>query len=121
MPRRFVILHHTGFGQDHYDLMVEQDTFLATWQFSRHPATADSSEGLPCRPLPDHRTAYLDYQGPVSNGRGEVRQADGGTCDVEISEESFWRVTFHGRQLRGQFELQRSKPIEDGWVFTARS
>ena len=33
--------------------------------------------------LPDHRLAYLDYEGPISGDRGSVTRWDRGTYDVE--------------------------------------
>lgn len=32
--------------------------------------------------LADHRSAYLDYEGPVSDNRGRVRRIAAGACDV---------------------------------------
>ena len=72
MPR-FVILQHDWRGP-HSDLMLEDPAVgrLRTWAV-RPPIDleAESTERLVAR-LPDHRLAYLDYQGPISGGRGTV-------------------------------------------------
>jgi hypothetical protein len=71
-PLRFVVLLHTGFGEDHYDLMFEREdrTALRTIRVARWPIVGETA----ARSLPDHRLAYLDYEGPVSGGRGTVRR-----------------------------------------------
>lgn len=77
-PRRFVVLHHTGIDSPHYDLMYERGPGgpLATWHFPQWPPKGF----VPVEPLGDHRRAYLDYEGPVSGNRGQVRRIASGTC-----------------------------------------
>jgi len=83
--KRFVILRHhfpeDGNGEffDHFDLMLQQDSKLATWQLEAIPAPGQT---VPANRLPDHREAYLDYEGPVSGGRGFVEQIMTGTFEV---------------------------------------
>jgi hypothetical protein len=69
---RFVVLHHTKVERPHFDLMFETapGSDLATWRSPVWPIVAST----PVERLADHRRAYLDYQGPVSGGRGEVRR-----------------------------------------------
>jgi hypothetical protein len=44
-------------------------------------------------PLGDHRRAYLDYQGPISGNRGEVRRAAAGTyATLDAGAGSEWCV-----------------------------
>ena len=75
---RFVLLHHTGAPDgDHYDLMLERDGALATWRLASADVTG------PAVRIDDHRLAYLDYEGPVSDGRGEVRRIEAGTYEVD--------------------------------------
>ena len=50
----------------HYDLMLEVGV-LRTWS---EPPVAGVE--LECRLLADHRLPYLDYEGPISGGRGTV-------------------------------------------------
>ena len=77
----FVIQRHTGAGAEHYDLMIERSGALATWQLPEPPSMGRT---VRARRLPDHRLAYLTYEGPVSGGRGEVRIHDSGSYS-EIS------------------------------------
>ena len=105
MSEQFVIHIHRGYGDDHYDLMIEQGQALATWQL---PASAAALEG-PCEAmrLADHRRHYLAYEGPVSNNRGSVTVVDRGECTVLTCLDDRWVVEFHGRLLQGRRELVR--------------
>lgn len=71
---RYVILHHTGWVEDHFDLMLEVDAdgALETWRLDGFPAAESIT------PLPAHRRAYLEYEGPVSRNRGHVRRVAAG-------------------------------------------
>lgn len=77
---RYVLLHHTGVEAPHYDLMLECPGAerLPTWRLPPLPVELwPSSSALnplcfTCERLPDHRAAYLTYEGPVSNNRGQV-------------------------------------------------
>jgi hypothetical protein len=81
---------------------------LRTWRLAELPAVGAR---VTAELLGDHRLAYLDYEGPVSGGRGSVSRWDGGT--YEVSEDgalmSGDRVTahLHGQRLCGRLELVR--------------
>ena len=129
MPQRFAILLHSGYGPDHVDFMLEDGLSLATWRLSAEFArllgdaasqtgagqagtTAESAPSisvgtLPARRLGDHRLAYLEYEGPVSLGRGEVRRLDAGTYRTVSRGEDEWAVTLEGGRLRGRICLTR--------------
>ncbi len=114
-PRRFVLLHHEGHGAAHFDLMLEADTALATWQFSASPALLAAGGGLPCRRLADHRKAYLDYEGAVGGDRGHVTREDGGACELISESAERWLVALQGQHLRGRYTLSRRSA---GWSLT---
>ncbi|TWU57016.1 hypothetical protein Poly51_29370 [Rubripirellula tenax] len=81
---RFAVLHHrigSAFQRipyDHFDWMFEDGDSLTTWS---SPVIADWSSdfGVTCDQLPPHRKEYIDYEGPISNDRGEVSRVLGGT------------------------------------------
>lgn len=115
MQRRFVILLHEGHGPTHWDLMIEDQGTLATWQFLSDPTAAGSTQQtLGARRLPAHRIAYLNYEGPVSGNRGRVRQADAGTCEALSAGKQQWRLVFAGQKLRGRFDLREGSRGE--WI-----
>lgn len=80
-PLRFVVLHHTGVAEPHYDVMVETSPglLLSTWRAPNWPPR----DGDVWTRLEDHRRAYLDYEGPISGGRGEVRRVAAGERWIE--------------------------------------
>ena len=116
MPR-FVLLHHVvspGFRQGtHYDLMLEHEEKLLTWALAELP---QANLNVLATQLPDHRLAYLDYEGPVSGDRGEVRRVDEGTFDWIEHGDSQIRILLRGRSGAVNVELRREK--ENQWNAT---
>lgn len=107
MPR-FVVLRHE-FPRDHaraphWDLMLEWGPALRTWAMASEPLSASEIEA---DPLPDHRLAYLDYEGPVSGDRGCVARWDAGDYRLESGTEEEVRVHLSGRRLRGVLVLKK--------------
>ena len=98
--QRFVILYHQKFfsEESHWDVMLEVGDVLRTW--SLVPLTK-TSFSVPAKRLPDHRLAYLDYEGEISGGRGTVKRVDTGT--YTMTDEN----TFHldGEIFRGTLTL----------------
>jgi hypothetical protein len=89
---RYAVLHHTGHGPPHYDVLFERSPggrALLTFRSPAWPITAETQ----LERLADHRSIYLEYEGPVSGGRGEVRAVARGTCDVSYDGRST-RITF---------------------------
>jgi len=108
MPsNRFVILHHLTAGGEHWDLMLEQEDGLLTWQMLAEPRGRDAFP-VDCIRISDHRKFYLDYEGPVSGGRGVVSRFDHGTYERLSADEQTWTIVLNGQRLRGQFVLART-------------
>jgi hypothetical protein len=113
---RFVILEHVWNGV-HWDFMIEQGSGLRTWAID---APIVTGADLPARWLPDHRLAYLDYEGPVSGERGWVRRIDRGTYRILEHSEARLRLALWGCQLVGEVVLNRSRDESTGsesWTF----
>jgi len=74
---RYVVLHHTAVAEPHYDLMFEtaRGSGLETFRCPVWPPDV----GTVVVPLGEHRREYLDYEGPVSGGRGSVMRVAAGT------------------------------------------
>jgi hypothetical protein len=89
---RYVVLHHTGYGEPHFDLMFETapGQALRTWRSSIWPIISNT----PITPLADHRAEYLVYEGPVSSGRGEVRRIETGEFEVLFSNAAGMFIRF---------------------------
>lgn len=108
MPR-FVVLRHevppTAARPSHWDFMFEgPDAALKTWALESVP---DGREEQIARQLADHRPLYLGYEGPLSEGRGEVFQWDRGDCSVISTDANAWQLHLQGEQLIGEVLLTR--------------
>ncbi len=106
MPR-FVILEHDH-PELHWDLMLETGGGLRTLRLARPPETPGLC--IDAHALPAHRLHYLDYEGPVSGGRGTVKRWDRGEY-----EETGDGVRLYGTRVRGVVRLTSAG--DDRWVF----
>lgn len=88
----------------HWDLMLESEGVLWTWALPEMP-TANTS--LDCERLADHRIAYLDYEGPISGDRGDVRRVMSGEFRFEDVSGDRIRLLTTGGELSMQIELTR--------------
>lgn len=95
---RYVVLHHTGWGENHFDLMVETDPkgLLLTWRLDGWP------QFVCAVPISPHRRTYLNYEGPVSQNRGTVRRIEQGSYRVlsPSDDELCVELNPSGRVLR---------------------
>ena len=120
MPKAFAILIHTGQGAGHYDFLLEQtqQASASTWQFTDNPLElmlpGDVNQTkIVGRKIQDHRLMYLDYEGPLSNGRGQVRRLDGGTYEIISQADTKMIFCLSGGAMQGLFTLE----LTDGhWV-----
>lgn len=117
---RFVLLRHfcpASFGRpSHWDLMLEADGALQTWELRALPAlwaqqcdmeAITGSDTVSAVRLADHRLAYLDYEGPLTDDRGDVHRCDSGTYELLGQADSFQRIRLHGALLRGDAHLEQ--------------
>jgi hypothetical protein len=116
MPR-FVVLRHDGPGGVHWDLLLEAGPVLRTWSLPQPPEEVAEQT---CRSLADHRMAYLDYEGPISDGRGHVEQWDRGTYQVECETPRELRIELSGTRLVGHATLCKLPNEPDGWSYSFR-
>ena len=116
MPR-FVILRHEmppgGVRGTHFDLMLEVGGVLRTWLI---PELLVPGQLIQAEALPDHRLAYLDYEGPVSDNRGSVSRVDEGEYEVLAESAGLWHVRLAGRTLRGSLELRQVEDSPGLWT-----
>ena len=118
MSEAFVVQRHSGLGPTHYDLMLADGDSLATWRLPDAPAGLSPGGSMPAERLAPHRRKYLDYEGPVSGGRGRVDIFDKGSCLRLATDELCWRVALEGKRLRGVFELRRNSADSERWIFS---
>lgn len=111
MPR-FVVLTHNHPAL-HWDLMLEKEATLRAWKLFRPPSEPGPSDA---QSLPDHRLMYLDYEGPVSNNRGEVHRWDVGEYILLKESDRTVELRLDGQILRGIAVLVRTDTA-DAWTF----
>ncbi|QEG34902.1 DNA polymerase ligase N-terminal domain-containing protein [Bythopirellula goksoeyrii] len=118
MPRYALLRHEcpSEYKPSHWDLMLEVGGVLATWELRELPAAWANAlhlnvieAGAPgnVTRLPDHRLDYLDYEGPVTGGRGSVSRISGGSFQILESTPDTLTGVLSGETLSGEFKLTR--------------
>ena len=111
MPR-YVILEHDHPAL-HWDFMLEAGDALRTWRLAECP---QPGRVIPAEPVFDHRLVYLDYEGPVSGGRGSVSRWDFGSFTWLADTPEVVTVALAGSRCRGVATLRPTGRAE--WVFS---
>jgi hypothetical protein len=105
MPRFALLIHDSPRGR-HYDFLLEAGDVLKTWALPELPTPGCPIE---CEALADHRLAYIEYEGPISGGRGTVVRWDSGSYCCEKWTDDEVIVELAGGKLAGRVEL---RPIQ---------
>lgn len=117
--KQFVILKHDH-PYLHWDFLLERDGVLESWRLLREPLM---NEWLAAEPIPDHRLAYLTYEGPVSQNRGAVMRIMSGTyCeDPDCNPAAFSHAQSQGLVLVRSLTLDHHmKESSTGTAIAAR-
>ncbi len=101
MPR-FVVLAH-DWPAPHWDFLLEAGGVLRAWRLLAEPGPGRE---VPAEANFDHRLLYLDYEGPVSGGRGVVTRWDAGTFDWVEGGPQRVAVELRGEKLTGLVEIE---------------
>lgn len=134
---RFVLLFHdcpSGRPRpSHWDLMLEQGEVLRTWALAHlprdwaplalrtdnAPKPADTNT-VPAEPLGDHRLDFLQYEGPLSEGRGQVTRVGAGTFVTEHQSPDKWQARVAGEVVGGRITLSRPTADSNDWQLAYR-
>ena len=100
MPR-FAILKHDH-PYLHWDLLLEFGDVLRSWRLQSPPKPGRT---IPAEATPDHRLLYLEYEGPVGQGRGTVIQWDAGLYEIQKWEDAMIEIGLAGKRLRGSIRV----------------
>jgi len=115
MPR-FVVLRHDcppDYPRPlHWDFMLKAADTLKTWALLQEP-TAEAE--IAAEALADHRLTYLDFEGPVSGGRGTVARWDQGDYRLISRSDDQWIVELRGGRLLGRVTLDRMAVAANEW------
>src|SRR5262245_3281104 len=105
---RFAVLAHAH-PTPHWDLFLESGPVLRAWRLL---APLRPGIDVPAEVTPDHRPVYLDYEGPLSGGRGTVSRIDAGTFEWHADLPDQVAVGLAGIRLSGVLTLRRDRA---GW------
>ncbi|MHA7812844.1 MAG: hypothetical protein ACX94C_05565 [Phycisphaerales bacterium] len=116
MRRTVVLLHTQPQKPDHYDWLIDQPELdtqhrLITFRTAHSP---DQADAFLAQQAPDHRAMYLDYEGPLSNNRGQVSQVASG--HVHIWEQHRDQITCRIQWAERLQDLTATRS-GDGWRF----
>lgn len=133
MPRTVLLRHDLPHdhphGSHHFDWLFEPANtpttppptsadpdarVLLTFRLSAPPDTALGST-LAATRLPPHRRLYLDYEGPISGGRGHVQRVASGHADILADTPARFaaRVTLDGHS----FSIEGTPTTPPAWQF----
>jgi hypothetical protein len=125
-----VQLRHTlPDGSWHIDWMLARehhaDHRVITFRLPDLLETLTMGDAMPAQRLPDHRRAYLQYEGPVSGDRGDVVRLRDGVIESWIGRETDdWRLVVRwneGKSPPRTHHLRVRKAEDGSWsvVFVA--
>lgn len=109
MPRWVLLRHTLPDGSSHHDWMLERGEQrrggasggLLTFRLPAGVNPLDSSlKQFGGERIGLHRREYLEYEGPVSGGRGVVARIDSGLCEVVDSPPDGMSITLYHSDLR---------------------
>jgi hypothetical protein len=118
MPRFVILYHEMPPGDErpsHWDFMLQRDDVLKTWALDALP---EEDKAINATALADHRPAYLDYEGPISGGRGTVTRWDSGTYQLVRQSEEELVVDVAGGRISGRVTLVRASDHSERWSLT---
>jgi hypothetical protein len=95
--------------------MLEADGVLRTWALEGEPRCGRTLEATH---LADHRTAYLDYEGPVSGNRGDVRRMDYGQYELVEQSSDEVHVQLMGATICCRVTLRCVDESAQRWTVT---
>jgi hypothetical protein len=88
------LLHELPDGTSHVDWMIARDRAgrepLISFRLQRRIDELKPGQRMAAERIADHRPAYLDYEGPVSDEPGSVRRLTWGTVVSERRQGSSW-------------------------------
>lgn len=84
-------------GSSHIDWMIAQDGAddkrdLVTYRLESRLDKVNIGQSIHAERIADHRWAYLEYEGPISDNRGAVSRVAKGVITSQKRDESIWRM-----------------------------
>ncbi|MEM9346364.1 MAG: hypothetical protein AAGB26_07090 [Planctomycetota bacterium] len=117
------IVEHTTPAGVHHDWLIEDprlpnphapDAKLWTARVTPPPQHWPKLKRFDFTVIPPHRRIYLDYQGPVSGNRGDVKRLAKGTCYATIWSKA--RTVMRVQTEHAKLNMQLVLCSEDRWI-----
>ncbi len=106
-----VLLRHQDSSGCHYDWMIADPRspqgLLWTARSSIASTNWHDANRFDLEPIPPHRREYLDYQGPISKGRGSVVRVDSGSAVAWVWNDQSMIIQLAMKHCIGTVQLQR--------------
>ena len=101
----FVLLEHTTSHDVHWDFIIEMPgrELLPTWRLLKNPL--ETSDEIPAETIADHPPHFLEYEGPLREGRGSVRRLDRGAATILHFDSRGLCAELNGDRLCGRIEI----------------
>jgi len=117
LPRvRMVVLEHTTPHDTHLDWMIQSpvptpDPGYTLWtaRLATHPRDWPTHPSLGIEPIALHRTRYLDYEGPTSDGIGKVKRVAAGEAVVHGWTEQRITLDAQWENVSGHVVIELNK------------
>lgn len=97
--------------------MLELGDCLRTWRLLETPRPGRLIEA---ERLADHRKAYLDYEGPLSDGRGQVTRWDAGTYEIVRDQGDSLMIKLMGTRVLGPAMLEHRDAVHWSFYLTSQ-
>ncbi len=118
-----LLLHELAGGSSHVDWLIAQDSRgsrpLVSFRAGARIDALEPGGSIEAERLADHRPVYLEYEGPISGGRGSVRRLERGRVTALEERPAEWRLEVHW-ETRGPQRLRlRTARGAERWVIEA--
>lgn len=119
MSQTVILIHTLPNEPSHFDWLIDQPEInsehrLLSFRCQYRPDTPSSSTQL-VKHLPDHRSAYLNYEGPVSNNRGSVHRIAVGSIIELVKSAHSISILIQWDSNRNHYMLSKSAPNSNLW------
>lgn len=103
MDATVVLVHRLPDGSEHFDWLLQRPTGgpLITFRLTSRPDLAPPWN-LAAERLPDHRDAYLTYEGELSANRGHVARVARGECRITLDRPDLLRAAIRFAAASGE-------------------
>ncbi|MCK4873111.1 MAG: hypothetical protein KAS72_10330 [Phycisphaerales bacterium] len=121
MRRTVVLRHDVPNGSFHFDWLIAmraaEGAELRAFRLDTPAHRLPPGKIIAAEQLPDHRAAYLRYEGPVSGDRGHVRRVASGWADVRCERPNLLEIVVRWDVARAGCDRGRraDRAASAGW------